>query len=359
MEQIKTKKLNWSILSEQRAELMGFSILLIMFFHFCENFSLLIPGWKSMTFDGTLPYLIWRFINIVAKYGMCGVEMFLVLSGMGLFFSFHKNNDLFHFYKKRFLAIAIPYFMIAAPYLVWQNFIWDGMPRGGVRWFFSDLFLLTTFESDNRQGWYVALILFCYALFPLFYQIVSKFKTIGFVIFEALMIGGLYVLERSQNELFTHFEVALCRVPTFFLGVYIGFLVYNKKRMCALPIVLLVGYVLFLKLFEYQKENGMFFATSRRLYKACIMLFLFVCVALIFHLIKMGIMRKVCLYVAPMTLELYLSHVEVRRMFTRLFRVEWTKSMVILAFAGIVGVAFLVSPLVNRGSTRLLKKMGV
>jgi peptidoglycan/LPS O-acetylase OafA/YrhL len=46
-----------------------------------------------------------------------GVEVFLFLSGMGLYFSYTKNKDTGAFLRKRFIRVLIPY-------LIYGSVIW-------------------------------------------------------------------------------------------------------------------------------------------------------------------------------------------------------------------------------------------
>ena len=69
------EKLNWGLLSKYRMELFGVAAIMIMIFH-CQVL-MVLPGWFS---------LINAHLN-------SGVEIFLLLSGMGLYYSFSKNNN--------------------------------------------------------------------------------------------------------------------------------------------------------------------------------------------------------------------------------------------------------------------------
>ena len=71
---------------------MGYSILWIMMLHF--------------TFIQVKP------LGFVAQYGFAGVEIFMMVSGFGLFFSLEKDASLKHFYKKRLLRIFPTYYIL-------------------------------------------------------------------------------------------------------------------------------------------------------------------------------------------------------------------------------------------------------
>lgn len=76
---------------------MGVAILFIMLFH---------SG--IVLKDGTM-FRIFR-------NGDIGVEMFAVLSAIGVFSSLKKNPSVIQFYKRRFLRIVPTYLLVAIPF---------------------------------------------------------------------------------------------------------------------------------------------------------------------------------------------------------------------------------------------------
>ena len=91
---METEFINFKDISRYRSELMGWSILWIMMLHF--------------TFNQIKP------LGFIAQYGFAGVDIFIFVSGFGLFFSLDKNDDLITFYRKRLLRI-FPYQSVAHP----------------------------------------------------------------------------------------------------------------------------------------------------------------------------------------------------------------------------------------------------
>ena len=74
-------------ISTYRSELMGWAILWIMMLHF--DFNQIKP------------------LGFIAQYGYAGVEIFILVSGFGVFFSLEKDNSIIRFYKKRLLRFAV------------------------------------------------------------------------------------------------------------------------------------------------------------------------------------------------------------------------------------------------------------
>ena len=131
---------NWNLFSKYRDKLMSLAILEVMVFHFFED----LYNQAGITS---------KPVSIIRNYGAFGVEMFLILSGIGLYYSFRKNPDIRSFYLKRLKGILIPYFLIAFPYLIWVDFI---VEYRGIWIFLQDLCMITAFQSRNRVCWYIA-----------------------------------------------------------------------------------------------------------------------------------------------------------------------------------------------------------
>ena len=78
----KETSLRWGILSDYRAQIMGFAILWIIVFH---------------GYDVGLRTNI-RIVDYMASRGSIGVELFLIVSGIGMYYSLSKGYHLKTFY---------------------------------------------------------------------------------------------------------------------------------------------------------------------------------------------------------------------------------------------------------------------
>ena len=76
----------YNILSKYRTELMGIAILWVMFFHL------------SIDINN-------RILNLIKTIGYGGVDIFLMISGLGLYYAYKKNNNIKLFYKRRLLRL--------------------------------------------------------------------------------------------------------------------------------------------------------------------------------------------------------------------------------------------------------------
>ena len=99
----------WSLynISLARGVLMGVSALLIAFFH-CYSYKF-SSGWLG------------DILLFMRKTGNIGVDIFLILSAIGLYFSFSKDDNLIKFYKKRVIRILPSFFIVGSIYYIYRG----------------------------------------------------------------------------------------------------------------------------------------------------------------------------------------------------------------------------------------------
>lgn len=197
MNRTERSEFSWKILSSYRSQIMGIAIIWIMFFHWPELFR-------------SIP-----LVSFIMKRGMTGVEMFLLVSGIGLFYSMTKNDDFKEFYIKRALRVLVPYLVISLPYWIWQ----DIYLNRGIRKFFLDYSLIAFWKNGDRKVWYIALILVLYAVYPFLFQYFQK----GAVKSRkaALMALSLFLpflIYAVNPSYFKVTEIAFWRISSFVLG---------------------------------------------------------------------------------------------------------------------------------------------
>lgn len=195
-------KINLSLLSKFRTELMGFSAIGILMCHACGN-------------NVAMPSFIWQICSL----GQLGVSLFFLLSGMGLFYSLKKNDlvnklgGVFSWYSARFKKLFVPYLIMAVPYYLWASVIKHG------NW--GSFFLcVSTIEFWRTGGgvWFVGAIIPLYLIIPWWHKWLSRLRYSWiptFVVFFAMVALGQW----------RH----MCEVAFFFLGYWLGKPVSEKK----------------------------------------------------------------------------------------------------------------------------------
>lgn len=220
MEESKNQ-LNWGIFSQYRGEAMGFAILWIMLFHGI--------GWV-----GELPH--GGIFNYILKNGNAGVEIFLFVSAIGLYFSLSRDGSLTHFYIRRLKRVVIPY-LVMAPFLyVWQDLICNH----SVKTFLLDYSQLSFWMQGARRLWYIPFIVVLYVTAPFFFRLLqpeNTHRTRNLVAFLIIYVIFLTVMDQQFHKAYAHVALALYRVPIFVIGMYLAAKVKRRDRFTELDLL--------------------------------------------------------------------------------------------------------------------------
>lgn len=146
--------MTWGLLSRYRAQVYGLAMLWIMFFHGLRPF-------METALDKQLSFLF----GVVAR-GSCGVDMFLFMSGICLYFSMQRQPDTKAFYQKRLVRIIVPLFLIDGVYWGYTCLY----AKGDVLTFVKNLSQLSFWCDGYGLTWFIALLLPLYAVYPWIYR---------------------------------------------------------------------------------------------------------------------------------------------------------------------------------------------
>lgn len=191
-----------ALINRYRTSLMGVAALLIFVFH----------EWTAVF--GNIP-VVGPLEDFIRRTGFCGVDVFFMLSGMGLTYSIEKSS-LMKFYGKRIKRIILPFLIagiIAAILRQWTlvTFIKN---ITGFNFYTVDIYSFL---------WFVPAIVTFYLLFPLYYKLFSLSKnkllfTMGVIAVWLLISMPMGDVTRYDIYGFTN------RIPIFVWGIYLGYL---------------------------------------------------------------------------------------------------------------------------------------
>lgn len=179
------------------------------------------------------PYFGKGFLNscfvFVRSKGNVGVDMFLLLSGIGLYFSFSNDSNIKNFWKKRLMRVLPTALLIGTIYFSIRYI--TGRESTGLLFYLSRVSFLHFFFTGERVFWFISLILVLYLLFPLIYKAIVRFGGKG----TAVMVVGIVVLNFLLRwlapSLYSMWEVALCRIPVFIVGIWLGRYIKEKREI--------------------------------------------------------------------------------------------------------------------------------
>ena len=160
--------------SNKLDSIRGIAILLVYFYHVML---LVFPGYEinNLSKINQLEVYDWKkiFLNLIPfGQGWIGVELFLVLSGFLIHFSYLKNGskfDLMEFLSKRFWRIYPPYIITLLFFFIYKL----NLSEDGIRSLVTHVFLIhnlndKTFFYTNASYWTIALECQLYLLYPIF-----------------------------------------------------------------------------------------------------------------------------------------------------------------------------------------------
>ena len=227
----KEKSFNWFTISKYRNEIFGIAIISVIIFHYCSDALKKLPV-------GTLRNLFETYYYVI---GALGVEVFIFLSGMGLFFAMKKNPSTLNFYIRRLERILIAYTIWGGLFYWIKNIV---LLKKGYAAMLEDFFFITFWRDGVINLWFVAFIIVAYLCFPVIYKCLkkeNKYRTILYMVMLVIYFSGAEVLKQIFPGLFLNIRYAIYRIPIFITGVYCGNKIYEKEQSAILDKVIIIS----------------------------------------------------------------------------------------------------------------------
>lgn len=288
--------LQW--ISEYREELFGIAILSIMFFHFTVIYLDFYESGQSLLFVS-----VSRFNKLI---GSAGVDAFVFLSGVGLYYSFSGNSDILRFYSRRYKRIIPPYVIVAGVFWLFIDVIYTD--SGLIRWL-EDFTFVTFFREGVNNFWFIAFIAGMYLVFPLLYKLIFG-SSAGWLVFILLTAAAFLFpvwVHVHEPEIYSRLNIALTRVPWFIVGTYAGRFIKECKHI---PHIVAMTVILAGPVCKYYvTTQGIKGPLNRYATGLLAISFMLLFVYVIRLLQNVKILRKVLCFFGKYSLEFYLLHV--------------------------------------------------
>lgn len=205
----KINDIELSNISRFRGELMGIAMLFVILFHV------------------SLPREDYLFG--LRRIGNVGVDMFLFLSGIGLWFSWSKNPSLKRFFLRRFLRVYPAWLIMACLFYI---------PRfhGGDGRAWMDLIGEISFNWDFWQHgelnfWYIPAIMMLYLFAPPYMELIRRHPIYRWLPVVMILWCILVQYVTPIHQAVGHLEIFWSRVPIFFIGINMGEMVRQGRTM--------------------------------------------------------------------------------------------------------------------------------
>ena len=191
-----------ALINKYRGQIMGVSALWIVVYH----------TWYRIFTPETSPKLLYYIELAISKLGYFGVDIFFLLSGIGLSYAIGKYS-LKEFWLRRFRRLAVPVLVVSL--IQWAKEGWT------VLYYLFGLSGIGFFIKRHYFLWFISAITATYLLFPLYWRFFSRSRSKPR--FTALFAAVWYLCSIPLAGVLKPIVfLFLNRVPSFVLGVLLG-----------------------------------------------------------------------------------------------------------------------------------------
>ena len=198
-------------ISRFRAEQMGAAMLFVILFH--------------VALDRGDPFYGLR------RCGNVGVDIFLFLSGVGLWFSWVKTPDVLRFYRRRLLRI-VPTWLVVATAFYLPDYLGARRFSRSLVDLIGDITINWDFWlHDELTFWYVPAIMALYLVAPWYMRLVQSRPVYRWLpllmVIWCVMVQWVLPIHHAVG----HIEIFWSRVPIFFIGINFGEMVRTRRHL--------------------------------------------------------------------------------------------------------------------------------
>ena len=305
----KDKVMNYGALSKYRGELMGLAILFVVLFH------VYMPRAD--------------FFYPLRRLGNVGVDMFLFVSGMGLWFSWTRlrsgrkphgdggaplMESLRVFFRRRYVRVYPVWLLVASVFYVWK---YCTVPGGK---YSPDIFNLMAnilfnwsfWRADDLTFWYVPATMMLYLFAPAYMELIRRCPVFRWLPAAAMLLAAMVQYVPLLHSAVGHLEIFFSRIPIFLIGINCGERVMEKRglgrgALWMLLIVFAMSLWLCLRL-EYMGHGRFPLFMERMVYiPLTVSALLLECRAI--AVLPHGV-NRVLAFLGTVSLEIYLVHIE-------------------------------------------------
>lgn len=278
-------------ISRYRAEQMGAAMLFVILFH--------------VALDRGDPFYGLR------RCGNVGVDIFLFLSGVGLWFAWTKTPDVRRFYNRRLLRILPTWLFVATAFYL-PDFLGSRRFSTSITDLIGDITLNWDFWlHDELTFWYVPAIMALYVAAPWYMRLIERHAVYRWLpllmVVWCVMVEWVLPIHRAVG----HLEIFWSRVPIFFIGINMGEMVRRKETLDGASIWMI--WIIFLmtllsSIFLEQVRHGQFPLFVERMLYIPLTVTSILLLNRIFRRTPRWV-NKAFMFVGTLSLEAYLIHI--------------------------------------------------
>lgn len=313
------RSIEFSNISKYRSALMGIAIIIVIFFHVCGSR------------HDTIAYCFSRCGNI-------GVDIFLLLSGMGLWFSYTKTPVLSSFFYRRMIRIYPAWLIMASAFYI-PNYL-----NAGQSSYSSDIFSLilnivvgwSFWTKLDLTFWYIPATMMLYLFTPAYIILITRYRDYRWMPALAMVLCVLVTYWSPLHHTVGHLEIFFSRIPIFLIGINIGEYVQTKRTLEADSIwfVLLVMLLSGLACINFEDGlRGRFPLFLERMVYIPLTFSMVLVISHYLHYLPM-LVNRFFAFIGTISLEVYLIHDHFVLCYIRPYQLGfWGTTLVTLAIA--------------------------
>lgn len=214
------KEIELAGISRYRNELMGAAIVFVIFFH------VTLP--RTDMFYG------------LCRMGNIGVDMFLFLSGVGLWFSWYKTPSARRFFIRRYLRVYPTWTVMACLFYI-PDFLGGQRYSKSVTDLLGDIVVNWDFWlNDELTFWYIPATMMLYVFTPAYMELIRRNPVYRWLPVMMVMWCVIVQWVAPVHDAVGHIEIFWSRVPVYFIGINMGEAVRRKDTLPANSVWLIV-----------------------------------------------------------------------------------------------------------------------
>lgn len=215
-------------LSEYRGELMGLAMIFVVLFHIGMPQS--------------------NFFYPLRRLGNVGVDMFLFVSGMGLWFSWTRSrlgkkldgmgamdikSATIRFFRNRYRRIYPVWLIVAAAFYICRY----AEGNGGAatpdipNLIANILFNWSFWRVDDLTFWYVPATMMLYIFAPGYMELTRRRPTFRWLPVAFILLAAMVQYVPLLHNNVGHLEIFFSRIPIFFIGINAGKWVMEGRQL--------------------------------------------------------------------------------------------------------------------------------
>ena len=205
--------IRYSDLSRHRSELMGFAMLIIVMFH------IFVP--RQSAFFG------------LHRLGNSGVDIFLFLSGIGMWYSWTKtaNPSTLQFFKRRFARIY-PAWLITALLFYGNDYLTVRQRSTSLTDLAGDVLFNWGYWLDaDYSFWYIPALMVLYLLTPFYLRLIVRHPVYRWLPVLAVVWSCVVQWVPAVHGAVGHVEAFWSRIPIFLIGINMGQAVKERQAI--------------------------------------------------------------------------------------------------------------------------------